>query len=281
MKKLISKLRAVPLKKKLQAGAAAVVTLAFAAAFQSYAWFAEQKKAAEMFKIKHPDSLYLNAAHQEDQVYFNLGNIQVYLQDESGNFIDENGNILPTGQTPIKASNKYVFSVSGSNTTAFTIQLAYTTNNDLDYKVFEATEYEYPKGTDETNDAEYNAKIVPEGTNNNKIVSYESNVSDTPKTYYYVKGDQVNLIKKNADSTNTQIATACTTDKYYNANYDTYTNVHENAVPLYEQGTFTVGSSAEFCRYFILEVSRSSESTVMQLDKETDIVYISVEKTSS
>ena len=87
MKNLISKLRAVPLKRKLQVVTAAVVTIAFAAVFQSYAWFSEQKKAAEMFKVKHPDLLYLNAAHREDQIYFNLGNIKIYLQDENGNFV--------------------------------------------------------------------------------------------------------------------------------------------------------------------------------------------------
>lgn len=285
MKNIISRLRDVPLKKKLQICTAAVVTIAFAAVLKSYAWFSEQKKAAEMFKVKHPDLLYLNAAHSEDQIYFNLGNIKIYLQDENGNFVDTSGNRLQDGATPVKATNRYVFSVSGSNTSAFTLQLAYTTNNDLEYNIFEATEYEYPKDTPpRDNDDEYNAKIVPSNTNDNDIVSYESNESATPKTYYYVKGNnQVNLTKKNPNSLNNNLALAGSSNKYYSANYGSGNLVHENAVPMYEQGNVTTNTTDEFCRHFILEVTRAEggENSHYQLDKETDIVYISVEKNNS
>ena len=271
MKNIISKLRAVPLKRKLQAAAAAVVTIAFAAVFQSYAWFSEQKKAAEMFKVKHPDLLYLNAAHGEDQIYFNLGNIDIYLQDENGNFVDASGNRLADGVPPVRATNRYVFSVSGSNTTAFTLQLAYTTNNDLEYRVYNAAELDTKPSGDHVDYVLHEDDPSTASVNEASVETHR----------YYTKGSQVSFNKMNPDSTNSHLALADSSNRYYSANYGSGSLVHENAVPMYEQGSVSTDTTDEFCKYFILEVERAEGNSNYQLDKETDIVYISVEKNNT
>lgn len=54
-------------KKRMQIVTAATLTICMLITIPSYAWFNEQKKAAEMFKVQNPNALYINAAHREDE----------------------------------------------------------------------------------------------------------------------------------------------------------------------------------------------------------------------
>ena len=137
MKKILKTLKGLALSKRYRIIFASVFTVAFVIMIPVYAWFANQKKAAEMFKVGYPNVLYINAAHREDQINMALDGINVneYLYDTDGNPQEDNeGN-------PIKITEeRYVFSVSGSNTTQFILQMAHTNNNLFTYKIYAATE---------------------------------------------------------------------------------------------------------------------------------------------
>lgn len=93
-----NKIRELPFKKKIQFIAAAFLTASLMVALPVYAWFVNQKKAAEMYKIEYPNSLYLNAAHREDRMYFNLDELDMeeYFTGDDGLPINYSEN----GDTP-------------------------------------------------------------------------------------------------------------------------------------------------------------------------------------
>ncbi|WP_303803957.1 hypothetical protein [Ruminococcus flavefaciens] len=312
MNKIKDIIRAIPLRRRIEAITAVILTVAVFATVNSYAWFSNQKKAAEMFKIKYPDSLYINAAHREDQVNFNLGQISMdeYLVENGEFVIDEETN------QPIKVTNKrYIFSISGSNTYEYILQLSHTNNNMFTYTIYEAEEYMHPKGTSVTQENGYEAgRIVPASTADDNIITFspsssrhtENSLSLSADTYisnksintlYYVKGNALDLDYKNpsvvtnyveveegvtsAVTTTGILANKDTSDDYYP--YGTNTNVEEHAVPSYKQADIVldedvdIDSNKQFCKYYILEVTWRNRP-IETKSKETDLVYISVER---
>lgn len=81
MKKAIKKFNMLPSSKKLAIITAVVLTIILFVTISAYAWFSFQRNAAEMYKVEFPNSLYLNAAHREDRMYFNLSAISPYKMD--------------------------------------------------------------------------------------------------------------------------------------------------------------------------------------------------------
>ena len=241
----------------------------------TYAWFTSQKKAAEMFKVAHPNALYINAAHREDQVNFALDGINIndYQIDDNGNIVtDEHGD-------PDKIKEKrYVFSVSGSDTNKFILQMAHTNNNLFTYKIYEATETT-TKPSSGTTYVEYK---VTGKHNENSMVFAGDNVSEGDMLYYVkgslITGEYKNVeagssIAKNKDANNIY-------DTYYTKTYGNNTNVEEHAVPSYWQATInSAEANKQFCKHFILEVTWDRTVQDTQTAKETDLVYLSVERT--
>ena len=170
----------LPIKRKIVVVTAVLLTIALSISIPVYAWFSKQRKAAEMFKVQYPNSLYINAAHREDRIYFNLDGIDVnnYLYNPDGTpQKDEHGNALKV------TKYRYVFAVSGDNTEEFTLQMAHTNNNMFTYTIYPATQYDYPAGTqvqaadEETGQQEIKAsQIVPAGTVDSRIVEWTQHV---------------------------------------------------------------------------------------------------------
>lgn len=131
MKRIFEKIKGLTTARKIQLCAACILSVALAVAIPVYAWFSKQKKAAEMYKIQYPNSLYINAAHREDRMYFKLDTVGVneYVKDEHGDTVYENGK-------PVFVTEKsYIFTVSGSNAERFILQMAHTNNNMFNYTI--------------------------------------------------------------------------------------------------------------------------------------------------
>ena len=336
IKKIFGRFDRLPLKRKMHLVTAVTLTVCMLITIPSYAWFNEQKKAAEMFKVEYPNALYVNAAHREDRIFFDLGpiNVNANEKDKFGNDIyyskadgqpnyirvndviqtDENGAYLyitdPTQSETHKISKmQYVFSVSGSGTNSFKLQLAHTTNNQFIYTVYDATQYQYKKGATGLT-AEQQEAQVPAGTNDDRIVEYKvnenshtenklivpSDPSDEPafpSTLYYVRSaSSIGMTSENKKEVDLPGVTYkkiigktlsdSATEKYYTKTYEQYTDVNEYAVPIYWQKTVTLHDSEidenqkTFCKYYILEVTWNDAQQATMTNKETDMVYISV-----
>lgn len=286
---------------RIQKGAliiAMFLTIAVMITVPVVAWFTNQKKVAELYKIKYPNSLYLNAAQREDQEYFEMDTVDIteYQVDRNGNYItDENGVALSIDH------KDYVFAVSGSNTDYFTLQLAHTNNNLFTYQIYEATQYDtyddVPAEKKDTcihyqthadshteigddfvveGDAAVNAdgerwyaygrELTGEPTVTDGEVAYPNGVWLNPGTGKMANNDLNNY--------------------YYKETYGTYGTVEAHAVPSYWQAVYVPTSLDEeaaankknFCRYFIVRITWDASEQSANETKESDMVYISVER---
>lgn len=272
MKNLIDKFKGLTVSKKIQIIAAMIFTIALLVTIPVYAWFTNQKKAAEMFKIEYPNALYINAAHREDQVNFALDgiNINAYQTDANGDIVTDSNN------QPVKISEKrYVFSVSGSNTNQFVLQMAHTNNNLFTYKIYAATEQ-----TKEPDSGTY-VKYKATGEHTENTMVFTGDTVSKNDTLYYVKGDEVSGRYLNMDS-GASVAQSGTSNAEYYKTYGNNTNVESHAVPSYWQATINAdqGANKQFCKYFILEVTWDNTVQATQTAKETDLVYFSVTRKS-
>lgn len=295
--------------KKLKIITASVISVALAVAVPVFAWFGSQRKAAELHKIKYPNALFLNAAYREDQVWFALDTVDIgdVERDWQGNpvmYTDDQGE--PVAHVITKKA--YVFSVSGSNTDAFDLQLSHTNNNKFTYKIYVAE----PVSAEDFNarsDSGKNECIVYEthpgqNTENTELVIEDDLVpdEDNNNSVYFEYGDELTgpaviadepqeingQYKNNADGTN-KIAIKNTGNLYYEQTYGSYENVEELSVPLYWQaedlptalGSDDVANKKDFCRYFILEVTWNSTEQSHQVAKESDMVYLSVRRSNN
>ena len=285
MNKIINNIKELSFKKKIQLIVAVLLTTALLVSIPVYAWFTNQKKAAELYKIEYPNSLYLNAAHREDRMYFNLDelNLDEYYLGEDNKPIN-----YGTAQNPIyreRTQRLYAFSVSGEGITNFTLQLAHTNNNELKYKIYEAVQSgTKPPSGDENFDYVHYERHMETGDNSENPLSFSDDLKK--KDAYYTKGDEVTLEFKNPDEDDEDgiLAIRSTSDKYYKKTYgETNDNVQVNAVPSYFQTNVSLSrsdidrNSKQFHKYYILEVSwdDSQENT-----KETDMIYLSVRRTA-
>ena len=312
MNKVINEFKALSLKKKIQLFIAMVATVALVVAVPVYAWFTNLKKAAEMYKIKYPNALYINAAHREDRVFFNLDGINTtsnYLMDLDDQYIkqsvtyNEGEEDEYTVDELIPINHKYyVFSVSGSNTSYFTLQLAHTNNNKFTYRVYSADQKttldsaeSAVSGYSSMTNAEKMSRIIKYQTHTN---SHSENsmqldgdlfVNDQAPLLYYVRSaSPLPLVDKNPDSVKAKQAEDDTSDTYYKKTFgdadpdDPNSNVEVSSIPTYAQVNVAVpAANKDFCQYFILEVEWNSEEQSGQTSKETDIVYLSVVRTAS
>lgn len=326
-------------KKRMQIVTAATLTICMLITIPSYAWFNEQKKAAEMFKVQNPNALYINAAHREDRVYFDLGEIDVngYERDEWGNTIyyqkntnystiaykmDSEGRPVydelnhpvydkDAGEAKLITERQYVFSVSGSNTDKFTLQMAHTNNNKFTYEVYDAKQYKY-KTADELPDKDpetgeditytpqqvenlvlpANTPYIKYTTNKNShnedqpVVEYdEYDDSADPVDLYYVRSDAPVQGGEYKNNNANDLGIKDVDDKYYGETYEKYTNVHEQSVPSYWQAEVVLDSekgeidaNKSFSKYYILRVTWDKNEQNNQEKKETDMIYLSVKR---
>lgn len=271
MKNMIEKFKGLTVSKKIQIIVAMIFTIALIVTMPVYAWFTNQKKAAEMFKVEYPNALYINAAHREDQVNFALDGINVNAYQ-----LNADGSIKEVNGTPLKITEeRYVFSVSGSNTNQFVLQMAHTNNNLFTYKIYSATEQ-----TTEPNSGTY-VKYKATGDHTENDMVFTGDTVSKNDTLYYVKGAEVSGGYLNMDS-GASVAKSGTSNAEYYKTYGSNTNVESHAVPSYWQATIDAdqGANKQFCKYFILEVTWNNTVQATQTTKETDLVYFSVQRKS-
>ena len=162
--------------RKIELIVAMVCTVLLIISIPVLAWFSNQRKIAELQKIKYPNSLYINAAYREDQAYFGLDTIDIndYKLTESGGYVtDVNGNAVRITE------KQYVFSVSGTNTEYFILQLAHTNNNLFSYKIYNATQYD---------EAHYSELTPAQKANCVKFVTTNDSHTENP---LQVEGDEI------------------------------------------------------------------------------------------
>ena len=236
-------------------------------------------KKKQLYKIDYPNSLYLNAAHREDRMYFNLDELDVeeYFMGPDNKPIN-----YGTPENPVyqeKTYKLYAFSVSGEGTTKYTLQLAHTNNNELKYEIYEATQTEdKPTSGFENYDWVHYERHMESGANIENPFTFSDDL--TVKDAYYTLGAKVNGENKNSDPDDPSgiLAKKDTSDPCYERTYDNNTNVQENAVPIYWQANINLNRSdidrnKRFHKYYILKVSWDSGK---QNTKETDMIYLAV-----
>lgn len=155
----------------------------------------------------------------------------------------------------------YVIAVKKDKPTNYILQIGHTTNIPFTYKLYKAGS----------------------GTENDNNVVYVGE----KETFYYKKGTVVSGKYLNKKSEDIILANG----DYHKQTYESYSNIQENAEPLYwKSNDTTLGSGTDLVDYYILTVSwakRPAEQTKDETndkykyiddieDKETDIVYISV-----
>ena len=285
MKRIFSKFDMLPKKNKMALVLAAVMTFSLIITIPAYAWFYEQRKAAEMYKVEFPNALYLNAAHREDRMYFNMNAISKYKMDPvtGGLYHDQDGKLVAV------TSQQYVFSVSGKNTTKYTLQLAHTNNNQFEYTIYPATEYadkdSVPAGTSEDRVVEY--KLNANSRNENDLGSINNdtyNADDDTTIKCYVRSASpvsTSISHGYQNNTSTTPMKASKTGKFYTENYGSKTNVDDDDVASYWRSddiTVVSDSNKKFCHYYVLEVTWNNRPTSGIESKETDMVYITADR---
>lgn len=212
----------------------------------SYAWLTGNRSVAVVGRIDTPMSLQISAANKEKLEYLDFSSIDL-----------TKGKEYPGG----KHYQDFVFTVYGEAVHVFKLQLAYTTNNQFEYELYNAVE----------------ANSHTPGA-----ASYTS-VSDAGIKYYYVTSSAVTMIPLNkADNAmlgvtdgaiDNTTGSGLYTSTYHNSYEDGYVNKY--AVPVYMQTEVITADRVQdkFLNNFILRVIWNWSPDITN-DKETDIIYI-------
>lgn len=280
--KVINKFKKLNLHKKIQLIIALVLTIALMVVIPVFAWFTNQKKAAEMYKIEYPNSLYINAAHREDRIYFDLDelNLDEYYLGDDGRPKNFNDDPEGTPEYHKKTYKLYAFSVSGEGTKKYTLQLAHTNNNELTYTIYEASQTDVKPAGIESIDYVHYERHMGVGDNTENPYTFTDDL--TVKDAYYTLGSEVTGEIKNQDTTDPILALKDVNDKYYQKTYgEENTNVQVNCVPTYWQANITLSGSdidrntKRFHKYYIVKVEWTGDH---KNTKETDLLYIAVKR---
>ncbi|WP_294589403.1 hypothetical protein [uncultured Ruminococcus sp.] len=178
------------------------------------------------------------------QLYITAGNKESVANLEMGNIDVESGTY-----------KDFVFGVSGKDVSKYQIQLAHTTNIPFTYTI-------------------YRAQSANEGVSD--AVEYYS--KEEGRSYYYTKGDVISGEYLNQSSSSEILANK----SLHSKSYDEYGNVQKHAEALYWQSVAQAvenGDSKGFVDYFIVRVSW--EGQTVENNKETDMVYLTVQRSAS
>ena len=276
MKKIQLKWKGLSRSKKIQASAAAVVTLVLVIGLPVFAWFTSERKTATVIKINAPTTIKIGAGNEEPVEMIDLSNINVeeYLDEES---------------TTLKTEGTYVFCVTGKYLSKYDLQIARTTNIDFDYELYRV------------DSAKYNDVITPGITskpaaeNGYEIAEYKSELDGN--TYYYpyqisdstddktqgnvtVKGGFLNAKTENNHTIGNGEEKIDGSTTFHTHNYSSYGKVNKYAEPLYWQvkGLPVTGQvgDAGFVDYYVLKIKWENKN--LTNNKETDMLYITARK---
>ena len=218
-----------------------------------FAWFCMKNEILFYSPLSSPEAIYFGAGHTElrginDVEEDTFEDIR-YLYFEGVDLTD--GNFAPNNYSD------HVFCVFGRGVSGYKLQVAFTTNNNFRYQIYEVTET-----------SNSNAENI--------VVSHTTHES-TPRTFYYCLNDEENALVEGSflNQVNDEML-AENNDTYYTSTYGEYSNskVDKHAVPLYWQtnNAIRANSNGSFIHYYILRVIEDDEKNVN--DKETDIVCI-------
>ena len=229
-----------------------IVGILVAIATPVFAWISFKKEILFYSPLSSPESIYIGAGHTE------LRGLNDVSEDkfEDIRYLYFEGIDLTDGKTDPNNYSDHVFCVFGRGVPNYKIQLAFTTNNDFRYEIYEATE------TTNKNDP-------------GVVASHETH-EETPRTFYYIKGNLLQGSYLNKDGENLQ---AFSDDEYYEMTFQTessgvYEYVNSNAIPIYWQNSnrITANINGAFVHYYILRIIEGEKRIN---DKETDVVCIS------
>jgi len=296
--KVIKKFRELSTLTKIEIIVALILTIAMCVAIPVYAWFTNQKKIAELAKIKAPDELYINAAHKEDIINLDMTSVDVTKKYTT----TDNGILTEHDIT----SQSFVFSVSGEWVNSYTLQIEHTTNNPFKYTICEGKLYtsvdamkeDDPAGYGEDHLDEYDKRNNADGSL--KYVEYRAtNVYDTAEMqkitnwgndgldiekgqlYYVWIGDKVknknNQTGRYLNPTGSGTDNRYANDTYLDKSYENGTHYQKYAKPLFWQLKNIKASEtkAPFYNTYVIKIDWTGVSNITDYKKETDIFYIS------
>ncbi|MDD6489610.1 MAG: hypothetical protein PUG48_07345 [Clostridia bacterium] len=256
MKKIIDKFHKLNTIQKIEFVLALLFSVMLVIGFSVYAWFSHTNNIETMTKIKEPDNLDIRAGNFDQIVNFDLSDIDIEEMAKTSK------------------SQYYVFSVSaGDYKIKYDIQLAHTTNIPFKYTLWKATQVE-SDGTD--------------------VVQYHPLDDDTTITYYK-KGEEIVLEDLNADNDSDSYfgrTLAETSETYYNKTYNHNDEPEIYSVPVYSKTQSPIdpqNKGSDQHDYFILELKWDNELAATSFskwnkaenNKETDIIYITVSRSTS
>lgn len=221
-----------------------VFVMSMATFTSTYGWFSYTKGTLGISRIENPTSINITSGKKESYMCIELAGLD--LSEENG-------------------YKDFVFGVSGLNVKSYRFQLAYTTNNQLNYSIYHAVEGTRP------------------GTEIGYVDYYSHDGLNTLTTYYIPSNSSLvtgNFLNANSSGT---LAIDDPNDDYYEKTYDDYTYVNEFAMPIYWQSELVMAGEEEedsdlFFDYYILRVYWDG---VRQNNKETDIIYITARNESA
>lgn len=280
----------MPTVKKIEIVVALVLTIAVCIAIPVYAWFSDQKKIAELAKIKAPDELYINAAHKEDIINLDMTSVDVLKKYSTS----DNGESTERAIT----SQSFVFSVSGEWVNSYTLQIEHTTNNPFKYTIFEGEIYRsiadmkvyHPDCEDRNTDdgslkyVEYRATNVYDTAEMQKITNWDNDglTIENGQLYYIWIGDEVKnkkgqtggYLNQTGSGTDNRYANDILLDK----SYENGTQYQKYAKPLIWQLKNIKANdnkTAPFYNTYVIKIDWTGISNITDYAKETDLFYIS------
>ena len=218
---------------------ALILSIAAVTSLTVSAWLIVRKELAAYAPVSTNEALYIGAGHAEGDTFESVR----YLYFNGIDASDETG------------YSDYVFCVFGHFVSGFRLQLAYTTNNQFTYEIYNATE---------------------SSTNSAGAVEHTTHTSPAATYYYTINGAAIagSFLNATTDNGETVADTASVNEKHTDT-YGSYAtgNVNKYAEPLYWQtsSTITGNSHGDFVKYFILRVYTGDKESN---DRETDVLCI-------
>ena len=275
MKTIQLKWKGLSRSKKIQASAAAVITLVLVIGLPVFAWFTSERKTATVIKINAPTTIKIGAGNEEPVEMIDLSNINVQ------EYLDENNQTLITEGT-------YVFCVTGKYLSKYDLQIARTTNIDFEYELYRVDSENYKdvisKGITAKPAAESGYEIAEyksELDGNTYYYPYPtSNSSDKKQGNVTVKGVFLNAKNNGGHTIGDGEEKIDGSTTFHAHNYENYGHVNQYAEPLYWQvkGLPVTGKVGDvgFVDYYVLKIKWAGKN--LTNNKETDMLYITARK---
>ena len=252
------------------------------------AWLTYRRDLGVIQFIDTPGDLYITAGHGESLEYLNLRDINVTDAEKDCTYI--------------------VFGVRGSDASGYNLQFAYTTNNQFEYFLYPATQtdstdantlVEYVSHEEVDGDfPTYYYKIDTSVINNTNSSGYLTNASNKAGLIWNgsvirnqnapaeVSLNFLNLDSSAVDGNSKSVIMA--DDSQHTDTYGSYSsvNVQDFVEPIYMQVDYLksgMGLDKKILDYYILEISwkkLKDSGAALTNDRESDIIYISVEATT-